>query len=238
MRWLLIIIALFFIDDSCAQDNGVNDDEVEKEYFSEQIALVRNDYMKKAKDALIKGKFEYAKKQYKKMISQELEGTYMDNFNVSCLNTNKGCINDYNKPIILMTYASWCVPGKGEIPAINHVVDQYSDKIDFVVLFWDDKKNARRAAKDINNDVHIVYVDELRNRYAYTIKMLKHSLGFPKIFTIGSDKKILQIENTKGFPFYKEPSKAVEENKDFFKDLINNINEYEDQLIKSAEADK
>lgn len=237
MRLLFLFIILIYAGLNYAQETNVekNSDE-EKEYFSEQIALVRNDYLKKAKRAMWKGHNERAEKLYKKMISEELIGTYMDNFYVSCLNTNNCCINDYSKPIILITYASWCVPGKGEIPAINELAERHKNNIDFIVLFWDDKKSARKATKNLNNDIHFVYVDELKQRYTYTIKMLKHSLGFPKVFSIGSDKKILQIKNTKGLPFYKDLEEAVETNKAFFNTLISDIISYEDQVIDSVET--
>ena len=239
MRLLLFYIILIFTGENYSQDKDIKKgSDEEKEYFSEQIALVKNSYMKKAKNAMWKGRDDRAKKLYNKMISEELIGTYMDNFNVSCINTNKCCINDYSEPIILMTYASWNVPGKGEIPAINELAKRHEDEIDFIALFWDDKKSARKAARNLSNDIHIVYVDELQNRYAYTIKMLKHSLGFPKIFSVASDKKILQIKNTKGLPFYKDLEEAVETNKAFYNTLISDIINYEGQEIDSVENGK
>ena len=237
MKLLLFFLILMFTGENHAQQRSFEkNSDSEKEYFSEQIALVRNNYIKKAKRAMWKGHDDLAKKLYKKMISEELIGTYMDNFNVSCLNTNNCCINDYHKPMILITYASWCVPGKGEIPALNELAENHKESIDFIVLFWDDKKSARKAAKDLSNDVHTVYVDELQNRYAYTITMLKHSIGFPKVFSIASDKKILQIKNTKGLPFYKNLKEAIKTNNSFFKTLISGINDYENQSIHSVET--
>lgn len=228
---LLIFLMIFFFSEIVYPQEQVDqkEDATEKEYFSEQIAMVRKDYMDRAEKAMWKGNLKKARKQYKKMIADELIGTYMDNFNVSCLNTNKCCINDYNQPMILMTFSSWCVPGIGEIPVINELADKYKDEIDFVVLFWDDKKSARKAARDLSKHIYVVYVDELQNRYAYTITMLKHSIGFPKVFAIASDKKILQIKNTKGLPFYKDLQEAVKINEDFFNKLITDINQYEEK---------
>jgi|GEM_PF-3540443 len=132
--------------------------------------------------------------------------------------------------MILITYASWYVPGKGEIPVIYHLADKKKGEIDMIVLFWDDRRSVRKAAKDLNNDVHVVYVDELKNRYIHTIRMLKHSIGFPKVFPIASDKKILHIRNTKALPFHKEIDKAFEENLVFFEDLISGIRDHEKNL--------
>ena len=236
MRCLALLIVMFIAGRTDAQDTDT-DNEIEKEkaYFSEQVAVVRHEYISKAKKALKKGKSKHARQHFKNFIKDELVGTYMDNFDVSCLNTNKCCINDYSKPMILITYASWCVPGKGEIPAINHLADKEKEEIDIVVLFWDDRRSARKAAKDLNNDVHVVYVDELKNRYIHTIRMLKHSIGFPKVFSIASDKRILQIRTTKALPFHKKIDKAFEENLAFFEDLISDIRDYE-KTIKQTDT--
>lgn len=91
--------------------------------------------------------------------------------------------------MVLMTYSSWRVPTKGEIPALNELATKYKRKVDFVVLFWSQKNKVRKAAK---KNIHIIYVDELKNRDAHIIKMLKHSIGSPTIFVIGSDKKYLK----------------------------------------------
>ncbi len=236
MRCLALLIVMFIAGRTDAQDTDTEKDKAkEKAYFSEQVAVVRSEYASKVKMALTKGRAERARLHYKNFIKKELEGTYMDNFDVSCLNTNKCCINDYSKPMILITYASWCVPGKGEIPAINHLADKKKEEIDIVVLFWDDRRSARKAAKDLNNDVHVVYVDELKNRYVHTIRMLKHSIGFPKVFSIGSDKRILHIRNTKALPFHKRIDEAFEENLVFFEDLISGIRDHE-KTIKQTDT--
>ena len=238
MRCLALLIIMFIADRTYPQDTDTHKNKTkERAYFSEQVAVLRSEYASKVKMALTQGRAERARLHYKNFIKNELEGTYMDNFDVSCLNTNKCCINDYSKPMILVTYASWCVPGKGEVPVINHLADKKKGEIDIVVLFWDDRRSARKAAKDLNNDVHVVYVDELKNRYIHTIRMLKHSIGFPKVFSIASDKKILRIRNTKALPFHKGIDKAFEENLVFFEDLISGIRDHEKTLKQNDTKD-
>jgi len=78
-----------------------------------------------------------------------LKGSYVDNFSINCLGKNRNCFNDYQKPIYLLTYASWCVPGRGEIPALNELSKQFKDQINFIVLFWDKKDEVKRVAKEI-----------------------------------------------------------------------------------------
>lgn len=92
-----------------------------------------------------------------------------------------------------MTYASWCTPGSGEIPALNEIAKQYKDEIDFVVLFWDKRKEVKKIAKDYDRNVTILYVDELDNKNCHIIRNLKHSLGFPTSFFLDHNKKIVDV---------------------------------------------
>ena len=129
-----------------------------------------------------------------------------------------------------MTYASWCIPSKGEIPAINSFVKKHHKDIDFVLLLWDEKREVIRFSKQFHRKMDVVYVNELKNRDAYTIKMLKHSLGFPTTFLIGSDKKILDIrKNTQIHPST-DAEKALEMCISEMKNDISIIMNYETEI--------
>ena len=47
------------------------------------------------------------------------------------------------KPIFLVTYAAWCVPGKGEILALNKLAKEFHKEIEFVVIVWGKKQEVR-----------------------------------------------------------------------------------------------
>lgn len=117
----------------------------------------------------------------------------MDDFKFYGLNRKPIEIKKFKKPIYFITYASWCVTPKGEIPALNELAKKYHKEIDFVILFWDTRKTTKRAAKPYNKYINILYVDELKNRDAFVVKNLKHSLGLPTTFLLDKDKKILDI---------------------------------------------
>ncbi|MFN2261240.1 MAG: TlpA family protein disulfide reductase [Psychroflexus sp.] len=203
----------------------------EKTYFSEMIATYQSEYQKKAKIAHRFGDQKRSEQLLDSLINQKLVGSYMDNFNVDCLATRNCCINDYKKPIYLMTYASWCIPSKGEIPAINSFVKKYHKDIDFVLLLWDEKREVIRFSRQFHRKMDVVYVNELKNRDAYTVKMLKHSLGFPTTFLIGSDKKILDIrKNTQIHPSI-DAQKALETCISDMKNDIGIIMNYESEIV-------
>ena len=225
MRTLILLMMLIVVSKFYAQKD--TKEEAEKIYFSQQISISNDDILLESKHLITGDEFKIAERKYKKLITHELEGTYIDDFGFSCLNTSKSSINEYSNPVILVTYATWNIPGKGEIQVINSLSKRYQDKIDFIILFWDSRMNVRKVASGINDDVNIVYVDEKWHAYNNTIRMLKHSLGFPKLFSIGSDKRILEIKNMKGLPFYMGLEKAVDINRKFFNNLISKINKYE-----------
>ena len=92
-----------------------------------------------------------------------------------------------------MTYASWCTPGVGEIPALNEIAEKYYKDIDFVVLFWDSKENVRKSTRDYSNRINIIYVDEKENTNDHIVEIMKHSLGFPTSFFIDETKRIVDV---------------------------------------------
>ncbi|WP_127844788.1 TlpA family protein disulfide reductase [Psychroflexus aestuariivivens] len=208
-----------------------SDSETErKTYFSEMIATYQPRYQKKAKIARNLGNRQLTEELLDTLINQKLIGSYMDNFNVDCLASRNCCLNDYKKPIYLITYASWCIPSKGEIPAINDFIKNHHKNIDFVLLLWDEKREVIKFSRQFHRKMDVVYVNELKNRDAYTVRMLKHSLGFPTTFLIGSDKKILEIrKNTQIHPST-DAKKALEICVSEIKNDIQIIMNYESKI--------
>jgi thiol-disulfide isomerase/thioredoxin len=60
------------------------------------------------------------------------------------------------KPIFLVTYAAWCIPGKGEIPALNKLAKE-NKAIEFIVIVFGKKKEAGKFAKKFNSSIEICY---------------------------------------------------------------------------------
>lgn len=187
VRILLLIFTLLLVFKASAQQ------EEERIFFTEALAVHLPKYEKKAKDAYFYRDFERGRELFDSLVNFQLSGSYMDNFKFFTLKGKITSLYEFKKPLYLITYATWCVTSKGEIPALNELAKKYSAQIDFVVLFWDDQKAAKEAARAYNKAITVVYVDELQNKNPFVISILKHSLGLPTTFLLDGNKKILNI---------------------------------------------
>lgn len=161
--------------------------------FSTSISAHIVKYNQRIDAAYKDNDLERASFLFDSLVNNHLKGTYMDNFTVNPLKGDPITLEDFEKPMFLVSYASWCVPGIGEIPAFNDLADRFHDQIDFVVLFWDAKENLKDKVKEYSQNVQMVYVDEKTNQDSYIINKLKHALGFPMTYYMDEEKKVLDI---------------------------------------------
>lgn len=164
-----------------------------KTLFSEAIEKNISKYTKNSQKAYAIHDFERAEFLFDSLINHVVNGSYLDNFKVRKRSGREIELYKFEKPIFLMTYASWCTPGVGEIPALNKIAEENYKDIDFMVLFWDTKENVRKAARDYSNKINIIYIDEKENTHDHVIEIMKHSLGFPTSFFIDEDKRIVDV---------------------------------------------
>lgn len=172
--------------------------------FSTEIGKNIKKYRQKSQRAYADKDFEHAEFLFDSLINNVVNNTYLDNFKVRKLSGRKVELYDFEKPVFLMTYASWCTPGVGEIPALNEVADKYHDEIDFVILFWDTKKKVRKTSREYSSKFTILYVDEQENTNDHIVETMKHSLGFPTMFFIDKSKKILDVRRGVLHPYDEE----------------------------------
>jgi len=189
MKKILILGILFFYFGSSSSYAQLE----RKVPFSVAIAAHIKKYNLKSNQAYKDEDLEYAEFLFDSLVDNHLKGTYMDNFKMSPLKGDPIAFGEIEKPIFLITYATWCVPGIGEIPALNDLVDKFHDQIDFIVLFWDTKEALKEKENEYSHNVQLLYVNEKTNRNSYIINNLKHSLGFPMMYFMDADKKLLDI---------------------------------------------
>ncbi|MDX1761346.1 MAG: TlpA disulfide reductase family protein [Christiangramia sp.] len=212
-------------------------EQKEKTYFSEELYFHLSDYNKKADLAYRFNDYEKGKELFENFTTTHLEGSYMDNFKFRNLKKKEVQLYDFKKPVFLITYASWCIPSKGEVPALNELAKEYKDKVDFVILFWDKRDKVKELSENFSSDISIVYVDERQNNGAYVVKQLKHSLGLPTCFLLSGTKKIMDIRRSVFPPLQTEEETAYRENyialeTSISKNLVNSYNEvYADNVI-------
>ncbi len=118
-----------------------------KDLFSQAIGKNIRKYRGEAKKAYASKDLERANFLFDSLVTNVVNGTYLDNFKVRKFSGRKMELYSFEKPIYLITYASWCVPGIGEVPAFNDVADRYHKEVDFVVLFWGSKEDSEDQAK-------------------------------------------------------------------------------------------
>ncbi|SHI58282.1 redoxin domain-containing protein [Aquimarina spongiae] len=162
--------------------------------FSVAISAHIVKYNQKMDEAYRQSDLERATFLFDSLVTNHLNGTYMDDFTFNTIKEEPITFKEYEKPIFLITYAAWCVPGIGEIPALNDLADRFHDQIDFVVLFWDTKENLKDKSDDYSKNIQMVYVDEKTNQDSYIVNKLKHALGFPMMYFLDEEKKLLNIQ--------------------------------------------
>lgn len=187
-RLLLLLFLLYSL--------SIYSQEVDKVSFSEAVELNIKEYTKKSDIAYYYRDYERGEFLFDSIINNVIKGSYLDNFTVRKRSGRKIELNKFKKPIVLITYATWHTPGKGEIPALNKIAKKHHKEIDFVVLFWDTKKNVRRATRKYSRKINILYVDELENKFDHIVKTMKHSFGMPTTFFIDHDKRIIDVRRT------------------------------------------
>jgi len=190
--------------------------------FSDALAMHLPKYEERAKKAYRTRNYEEAHNLFDSLVNIELNGSYMDNFTFNTLKGKQITLYDIKKPVYLITYASWCISTKGEIPAINALATKYQDKIDFVILFWDTQKTTKKMSKSYNENIKILYVDELNNKDSFVISQLKHSLGLPTTFLLDGTKKIVDIRRGITHPMTKTFEESYDMNYNSINDGIAN----------------
>lgn len=185
---LLLILAPVF---------SMSQEITQPQLFSDAVGKNIRKYRKESRLAYAHKDFERAQFLFDSLIRYSLKGQYLDNFRVRRFPGKRFDLHDFEKPVYLITYASWCTPGKGELPALNSIAEKYFQEVDFAVLIWGSRKNVRRIKREYSKYINILYVDEKENRNSFVIRSMKHSLGFPTAFLMTANKQILDIRRIK-----------------------------------------
>jgi thiol-disulfide isomerase/thioredoxin len=194
----LLLLFLLISFSTLAQDLGSD------KLFSKEIGRNMKKYRQKSQQAYADKDFERADFLFDSLIENVVNNSYMDDFKVKKLSGKKVRFYDFKKPVFLMTYASWCTPGIGEIPALNEIASKHHKEIDFIVLFWDSRNKVKKATRDYSNKFTILYVDEIENKQNFIVETMKHSLGFPTTFFIDKNKKIIDVRRGVLHPYNEE----------------------------------
>ena len=191
-------------------------------YFSDALRSSINSYNTASNRAFENKDFSEGKRLFDSLVQYKLTNTRFDNFTIKGYNSKDLILNNINKPILLVTYASWCILNRGDAAALNELAKKYPEDLQIVIIFWDKKQNLKKIANQFSNAIKICYANESYANDFRIIATLKHTLGIPTVFFIDENKKVININRVKNH--YKPKisfDTALSNSYDLFDQMIN-----------------
>ena len=228
MGLIILLLANFVVfQTSFSQDKVV--------YFSDAIKNNIKKYNTKSDIEFEKGNIERGQALFDSLVQNSLVGSRFDDYSFKSINSRKIKLSKIKKPVFIITYASWCVINKGEIPALNKLARKYKNDVQVIVVFWDVKNDIRKISKQFNSKVKVCYANEAYKNDASAIATLKHTLGFPTSYFLDSNLDVVDIKRGgMNLPPNIESKKAFEINYSVFygrvADLLTRVNPITTQL--------
>jgi len=168
-----------------------------QEFRTSYVVAIKNNIKKYS----IQSDLAYANKDPQKaqvlfdsLVANHLVGTTFEDYKLKSFEKRKIRLSKFNKPLFILTYASWCVPSKGEIPALNKLAQKYGKDVKFVILFWDKKYNVKKIARKFHSNITVCYAHESYKNDASIVANLKHTLGFPTSYFLDQNLKVINIK--------------------------------------------
>lgn len=216
-RFLLTTLFTLFISSLYSQDTI--------SYFSDAVKKNIKSYTKASNKAYETNNSKEGVNLFDSLVKNKLIGTKFDDFNLKVYKEKNVKINRINKPIFIITYSSWCVITKGEIPALNILAKEHRNDMQIIVIFWDKKSDIKNIANKFSDDIKVCYANENYTKDAHLIATIKHTLGFPTSIFIDENKNVINIKHFKNIIKLKTPIKqAIITSYNYFsKDINENL---------------
>lgn len=216
-RFLLTTLFTLFISSLYSQDTI--------SYFSDAVKKNIKSYTKASNKAYETNNSKEGVNLFDSLVKNKLIGTKFDDFNLKVYKEKNVKINRINKPIFIITYSSWCVITKGEIPALNILAKEHRNDMQIIVIFWDKKSDIKNIANKFSDDIKVCYANENYSKDAHLVATIKHTLGFPTSIFIDENKNVINIKHFKNIIKLKTPIKqAIITSYNYFsKDINENL---------------
>lgn len=130
---------------------------------------------------------------YRDSMQHSIIGSYIEDHTFRTLDGKEVKLRNLNKPLLLITSATWCAPCVSEIPALNKVAKEYADKVAFIVLFHDTKdEKLMKLAKKFSSPVMLVpSVKKEEDELTVAISGFRYILGYPTNYLIDPERRII-----------------------------------------------
>src|SRR6476660_4891398 len=167
MRLILLSLLIGLSLEANAQQEAVS--------FSDAIKTHIRKYNIQSDIEYEKGDIVRGQALFDSLVQNYLVGSRFNDFQLKKVGSRKIKLSKINKPVFIITYASWCVMNKGEIAALNKLSRKYDKDIQFIVLFWDKKSEAKKIGRKFNGTIDICYANESYRNDAKIVATLKHT---------------------------------------------------------------
>ncbi|WP_298224372.1 redoxin domain-containing protein [Flavobacterium sp.] len=185
------LIFTFLVFTLALQNSYSQDKEIS---FADAIKSNIKKYNTKTDIEFEKGNIEKGNALFDSLVQNHLVGSKFDDYSFKCINSRKVKLSKIKKPVFIITYASWCVMNKGEIPALNKLSRKYDEDIQIIVVFWDVKSDVRKIARQFNSHIKVCYANEAYKNDEAVVATLKHYLGFPTSYFLNADLEVVDIK--------------------------------------------
>ena len=186
MRLMLLFLFCVSLFSAQSQEETVT--------FSEALKTHLKKYNAQSDVEFEKGDIIKGQALFDSLVQNYLVGSKFNDFSLKSINKGKIKLSKIKKPVFIITYASWCVISKGESAALNKLSRKYSKDMQFIVLFWDKKTEARKLGQLFNSSITVCYANESYRNDARTVAILKHTLGFPTSYFLNSNLDVVDIK--------------------------------------------
>lgn len=192
---LLLAITLLYSCKNSEKETSENQSEtkIEKKLFADTESQIKK-YREDSQKYWEKNDSENALK-YRDSIKSVILNSYIKDYEFKTVDSTNYNTAERKKPLFLQVTASWCAPCKFEVPALNKIVEKYSDEVDFVLLFWDTQSDLEKLAPDYNKDIILIPSQEKQSEPTAIIDIsgFRHIMGFPTNYLITTDNQIINF---------------------------------------------
>ena len=218
MKYLLVILVFLsqFLTLFAQEDERL---------FSDAIRINFSNFKQQSNKAYKAGDFDRGQFLFDSLVQNQLVGSKFNDFTLRRVSNRKLKMSNVKKPIFLVTYADWCVPGKGEIVALNKLAKEYSKEIEFLVIVWGKKQEVKKFSKKFSGQIEICYAHKNYKNDNEIVENMKETLGFPTCYMIDSNLQVVNIKRGSASVPLKTPTKkAMEMNYTVFKERLVQLN--------------
>lgn len=187
MRLMFILLTVL----TCSAALGQNEEIIS---FRSALKAHLKQYNAQSDLAIERGDWNQAQSLFDSLVQKHLVGTQFNDYTLKSVQGRKVKLSKIKKPIFIMTYSSWCVMSKGEAQALNKLARKYEDDLQIIVLYWDIKADAQKAAEKFNSRIKVCYAHETYRNDQEIVATLKHSLGFPTSYYLNTRLEVVDIK--------------------------------------------